>query len=448
MSSVLLASNQNSALINTLDQSPSKSNPQVYSLDKMYPFSSVQYVSHNPTNSSVVMGQSNTFDVLKYGIASQFVLEFEYNIKSVAISGEADANAAQTHHPALQLIDNIELVSSSRVIQRLTRADLLAIASDGDYEYKAGFNEGVGDGGDSGSAKAIASTTTYNTAFINMAFPLLANAKTQLNTTFLEPQRIVVNWSNEKVYAGGTTLAYGTPLVRNCLLHGRYINYNNTDDANLLEENYGDGTLSQLSYEYFDEVPSEAVALPASADSVFGGAGKEVEIKDTGVVSDIYVMLVPESGDQTLTGTGAVDHEELTELGRPQPIEEIEFVASGQTIFSGKAKRLALFGRNDPMSGRHHQSGASSTTNYTFPNGLNNVYRIQFGQETHKNFPSGGISMRELNRPIVRVKRSAYSGYGSGPTRNLKCRLHIVLRKHSVVTTESSNGRLISSINN
>ena len=70
MSSVLLASNANSALINTLDQSPRKANPQVYSLDKMYPFSSIQYVTHNPTNSSVVLGQSNTFDVLKYGISS------------------------------------------------------------------------------------------------------------------------------------------------------------------------------------------------------------------------------------------------------------------------------------------------------------------------------------------------------------------------------------------
>jgi hypothetical protein len=446
MSSVLLASNQNSALINTLDQSPSKSNPQVYSLDKLYPFSSVQYVTHNPTNSSIVLGQSNTFDVLKYGIASQFVLEFEFNISNTAIGGEADANAAQCHNPALQLIDNIELVSSSRVIQRLTRADLLAIASDGDYEYKAGFNEGIQEGGDAGSAKAVANNTTFKRAYINMAFPLLANARTQLNTTFLEPQRIVVNWSNEKVYAGGSTLAYGSPEVKNCLLHGRYINYNNTDDSNLLEQNYGDGTLSQLSYEYFDEVPSEAVTLPTTDDTVFGGAGKEVEIKDTGVVTDMYIMLVAESGDQALSGGSAVDHEELTELGKPQPIEEIEFVASGQTIFSGKAKRLALFGRTDPMSGRHHQSGSSSQSNYTFTNGLSNVYRIQFGQETHKNFPSGGISMRELNRPIIRIKRGAYAGYNA--TQNLKARLHVVLRKHSVVTTESSNGRLVSSINN
>jgi hypothetical protein len=446
MSSVLLASNANSALINTLDQSPSKANPQVYSLDKMYPFSSIQYVTHNPTNSSVVLGQSNTFDVLKYGISSQFVLEFEYNKKNTAISGEADANSAQTHHPALQLIDNVELVSSSRVIQRLTRADLLAIASDGDWEYKSGFNEGVGEGGDSGSAKAISGTTNFERAYINLAFPLLANARTQLNTTFLEPQRIVVNWSSEKVYAGGTTLTYGTPEIRNCVMHGRYVNYNNADDANLLEQNYADGTLSQLSYEYFDEVPSEAVQLPSSADTVFGGSGREIEIKDTGVVTDIYVMLVPESGDQALTGGSAVDHEELTELGRPQPIDEIEFVASGQTIFSGKAKRLQLFGRVDPMGGRHHQSGSADTTGYTFANGLNNVYRLQFGQETHKNFPSGGISMRELNRPIIRVKRGAYAGHGG--VGNLKARLHVILRKHSVVTVESSNGRLLSSINN
>ena len=213
----------------------------------------------------------------------------------------------------------------------------------------------------------------------------------------------------------------------------------------MLNENYKDGTLSQLTYEYFDEVSTNAVVTTAADDTVFGNEGTEVEIKDTGVVSDIYVMLIPEGVDQILTGTGAVIPASMALMGAPLPLEEIELVASGQTIFSGKTSMLQLYGRVDPSSGHFTHSGFSDNTNHSLGVGLENVYRIQLGQDNHKNFCSGGVSMRELNAPKIRVKRSKTTPSSGG---RVKARLHVVLRKHSVITTESSNGRVVSSLNN
>lgn len=441
MSSAQLASNQNSALINVLDKSPAKVNPHTYSLDKIYPFSSCQWVEHTPSNSNSVMGQSNTFDLLKYGILTQLVLEFDF-IQSTNVTGTT-GNGAFAHLPALHLIDSIELVSSSRVIQRLTRLDLLAMASDISKNSQEAFIEGVGHTTSAGTNSAFTASTTAGKihACILVTFPLLGNSRTQLNTTFNEPARVVVNWSNQKIYSGGSTQATGNPQVTDCKITGRYVNYSNEDDSALLNENYKDGSLSQLTYEFFDEVASTAEVIPTSADTVFGQTGTEVEIKDTGVVSDIYVMLLPDMSDQILTGTGAVAYTDMDENGKPQPLEEIEFVASGQTIFSGKTNMLQLYGRVDPTSGDFYSGGFSSNTNHNLGVGLENVYRIQLGQDVHKNFASGGVSMRELNAPKIRVKRSGKSG-------NLKARLHVILRKHAVITTTSSNGRVVSSLNN
>jgi hypothetical protein len=445
MSSAQLASNQNSALINVLDASPAKVNPHTYSLDKIYPFSSCQWVEHAPSNSNSVLGQSNTFDLLKYGILTQLVLEFSVS-HSTNKSGSA-TNGAKCSLPALQLIDSIELVSSSRVIQRLTRFDLLAMCSDQNIGGQQAFMTGMAHKSTSGAVAELTFSATVpdSTACINVTFPLLGSSRTQLNTTFNEPARVVVNWSNQKIYSGGSTQELGTPAVSNVKITGRYINYNNEDDSALLNENYKDGTLSQLTYEYFDEVSTSAVTTPAADDTVFGNDGTEVEIKDTGVVSDIYVMLIPEGVDQILTGTGAVSPATMGTMGKPLALEEIEFVASGQTIFSGKTSMLQLYGRVDPSSGRFTHSGFSSNTNHSLGVGLENVYRIQLGQDSHKNFCSGGISMRELNAPKIRVKRKLTNPSAGGRP---KARLHVVLRKHSVITTESSNGRVVSSLNN
>ena len=448
MSSAQLASNQNSALINVLDASPAKVNPHTYSLDKIYPFSSCQWVEHVPSNSNTVLGQSNTFDLLKYGILTQLILEFDI-YHSTDVTGTS-GNGAKANMPALQLIDSIELVSSSRVIQRLTRFDLLAMASDFNKCAQEAFAKGVAHKAGSGTNVALTHSATVadTRACINITFPLLGSSRTQLNTTFNEPARVVVNWSSQKIYSGassGTTFTFGKPKVDNCKITGRYINYNNEDDSALLNENYKDGTLSQLTYEYFDEVASNATITKATADTVFGESGCEVEIKDTGVVSDIYVMLIPEGTDQVITSSG-VNAATMKIMGAPQPLEEIELIASGQTIFSGRTEMLQLYGRVDPSSGEFYSNGFSdNATNGLTGYGLENVYRLQFGQDSHKNFCSGGISMRELNAPKIRVKRSKVTVSGGTQPH---ARLHVVLRKHSVITTESSNGRLVSSLNN
>ena len=450
MSSAILASNQNSALINVLDASPAKVNPHTYSLDKIYPFSSCQWVEHTPSNSNTVLGQSNTFDILKYGILTQLILEFDL-YHSTNVTGTA-GNGTKISMPAIQLIDSIELVSSSRVIQRLTRFDLMAMASDGSKSSQEAFAKGVAHSSGSGTNVALTHSATVadTRACINITFPLLGSSRTQLNTTFNEPARVVVNWSNQKIYSGGSTQAFGIPKIDNCKITGRYINYNNEDDSALLNENYKDGTLSQLTYEYFDEVSSNAeLVVKTTDDSVFGNAGCEVEIKDTGVVSDIYVMLIADPSDQTLTGGSGLSAglavATMAKVGKPLPLTEIEFVASGQTIFSGNTDMLQLYGRVDPSSGQFYENGFTDNTNHITGLGLENVYRLQLGQDAHKNFCSGGISMRELNAPKIRVKRQADTPSSGG---QLNARLRVVLRKHSVITCESSNGRMVSSLNN
>ena len=74
MTSLVNNSNQNSALINTINSSQSKFNPNIYSTKAIYPASAVTYVKTQKSSGSFGANQTMMFDLMKYGIAQQILL--------------------------------------------------------------------------------------------------------------------------------------------------------------------------------------------------------------------------------------------------------------------------------------------------------------------------------------------------------------------------------------
>ena len=107
MSSVINNSNANSAIVQTLDASVSKRNPQIYSTKEIYPAHSMTYVKNEKTNGSVTSGNSINFNLNKYGIASQILLRLEK--VAVLAAGGADTDAELHAGDIFTIIKSVEL---------------------------------------------------------------------------------------------------------------------------------------------------------------------------------------------------------------------------------------------------------------------------------------------------------------------------------------------------
>jgi len=143
MSSVINNSNANSAIVQTLDASVSKRNPQIYSTKEIYPAHSMTYVKNEKTNGSVTSGNSINFNLNKYGIASQILLHLE---KDCTLDADKSTDVAfkLLEGDIFTIIKSVELLSSSRVISTLTSNDLLAQFSDmSQDEYNVVFQKAI-----------------------------------------------------------------------------------------------------------------------------------------------------------------------------------------------------------------------------------------------------------------------------------------------------------------
>ena len=73
MSNIILSSNENSALLQTLNQSDSKVIPAIYSTKEVYAPSATSLYTITSKTGSVADGQSESWDLPKYGILQQIV---------------------------------------------------------------------------------------------------------------------------------------------------------------------------------------------------------------------------------------------------------------------------------------------------------------------------------------------------------------------------------------
>jgi hypothetical protein len=76
MSNIILSSNENSALLQTLNQSESKVIPSIYSTKEIYAPSSTSWYTITPKTGSATDGQSESWDLPKYGILQSIVLSY------------------------------------------------------------------------------------------------------------------------------------------------------------------------------------------------------------------------------------------------------------------------------------------------------------------------------------------------------------------------------------
>ena len=415
MTSIINSSNANSALINTINASESKHNPNIYSTKKIYPAAATTYVTTSKASGSIGANQTMVFDLMKYGIAQQLLLVYS----KTSAAGTPTIPA----YDFMNVIDRVELLSSSKVIDTLTRFDLLAQFSDLDEsQFNIVNNSAV-------KSRDAAKTHKF---VVPLVFGFFKDINTNLNLQFNEPMSIRVRWGANLKQASTNDVDIAETDV---YLKLRYKAYNESDFSEILTENYNEPELNQMSTGFYDENASIGT-ITVAANSATGNYGYDitkpavkVELKNTDCVNNFFVIVRQNQS-----------YENLTDSYQPRKILRLRFTASGQEIFDLSGEEL-YYAKLCVNGFSIQTSGASDIVN---------VSKIQTGlwEYSGGGTQSNTLSLRELNNPIIEVW---FEDNFQLDAQNIQTRTYdvvVVEEAVKIYSTTSATGRVQTSLSN
>ena len=376
MSNIILSSNENSALLQTLNQSESKVIPSIYSTKEIYAPSSTSWYTITPKTGSATDGQSESWDLPKYGVLQSIVLSYT---KSLAFGG-----GGTSQFPAgdiFNVIDRVEYLSSSRILFTLYSEDIMAQLKDASTdEYSTVEETAV-------SAKPTAAASGVSAEYsIPIVFPFFGNKNTCPNLSFSEPTqvRIVYRKTNGHVVSTGAVTDPVATITSNLML--RYKMYSEADNAQLLSENYNDEMLNMLVNRNYRENPvsiTQAAASGALPNHVF-----TMELKNVDVINNYYFMVRG-------PGLTPATQNELVK------IKSVKLMASGQELCSLTANQLLYMKLSEngwPVNSSYLASAMNDVVK------INRVAKIQTGLWTwDKDVFTNGWSQREMNNVVAEI---------------------------------------------
>tara|TARA_Y100001973_G_scaffold36392_1_gene54789 strand:+ start:593 stop:2047 length:1455 start_codon:yes stop_codon:yes gene_type:complete len=484
MASALIQSNSQSALIATLNSANGASvNPFEYTLSKRVPSHGVQWTKLQPVNSGATSpGSVLNFDLTKMGFTRSLTLQWDVEAGQPQVAEAGDARYGIAEMGFLNAIDRIDIESSSRRILSMNRAAIVAAYSDLGYEQQKAFAKGLRMTKEHGKEFSAGTNVADGNNKIRVRMPLLFscfdNGNLALATGFTEPVRVSITWAANNNYfrctkkadtSGDTAAAVDLSFTNPIMIVEHRLLPNELEDSTI-SANYSQGPLSQLVYDYEVETPTTTSTAPvkqteATAGAFPAAAAVELkhEIKSTCVATDIYVFV-----ECPLASFGATPNgNELQAANVPIPVETISLHASGQTIVdSVDAEYLGLYSRRTlkdgffgacPVGNNRHGDQAALWSDSGAPGKPQYVYRLQFGMDSSKQYDSNGISLRELNAPTITVRlRDIENAQGDHHTSDpvpivydgKKMTMHVVIRKLGLQTTDSSSGRVVSTLSN
>tara|TARA_Y100001963_G_scaffold103375_1_gene142275 strand:+ start:62 stop:991 length:930 start_codon:yes stop_codon:yes gene_type:complete len=307
------------------------------------------------------------------------------------------------------------------------------------------------------SAMQFVASTAYS-AYIFLPFSFFDNVKNAIPTSFVEPIKIRVHFSDCGNIAMDTSSNVLTPTLSEGRLLCEYRVLDNEDEDATIQANY-DNVLTQLHYDYETEAPVVGT-LTNSAELEL-----KKSIQSNAVVSDMYIIVSADISQQSSPAKALLSMSEI-----PLILQSIQFQASGQNVVPQiDAKYIQLYGRRCVDGKYFLGNGGDDSTAGEDPACVRWVYKIQFGLDKEKGYNSGGISLRELNNPevIVKVFRTGAANNNSSdqpdvvnPTGNIagsqndialasaKVSLRVVLRHHTLISCDPSSGRLNNMLTN
>jgi len=430
MANIILQSAENSSLLQTLNQSESKTVPSIYNTKEIYAPSATSWFHNISTDSSNYNpGGSLTFQLPKYGFLEQIIFKMTYKWTVTTAPVTAGTRVFIPLGSAYNLIDRIEFLSSSRVISTLYSQDLVALHSDlrSDQLYPIVQTWAKGAVGVAAAAANVGDSIEAEFA-LPVVFGFNEDINTVQNLAFNEPcQMRVVFASDYKVASeetGGTIgpQPAGSNVISNGNLSLRYKLYNEADTAMLLDANYSEPQLNMLTHRQYRENP---VSIQATAAKTFSG---KVELKNVDVINDFYIFV----RNAVIDGTHLGSNDTINDC---QEITKITLTASGQEI--------CVMDNLTNFYSKLTENGYASVSDVAGSMKMDNVFKIQTGlwENSGGGVWSNGWSARELNNLVLTVE-------GKCDVAQASLIIYVCETTSTILSTSSNTGRVVNSLVN
>lgn len=321
----------------------------------------------------------------------------------------------------LDCIDSIKLESSGRVLESMSKWQILQRLSDLPAAERAAAQSAYKMGGD-------APHNSEYTASLFLPFFWHKNPmKYGLDTDFIEAHRVVVTLSDCKCMFKSTLtqpdFTEHAPTEADLLCE-----YRQVDDATrqeIISRNFGgaSGMLSKVVRLSREE------AYTVDRPTGTGTRQVTVDLKESDCVTGIYITVeCPDTGTHG-SYVQAIKH------GEPLEITNCELKFAGQSVINVPGSWLQYYGRSYGRANNHNGDG--SEDRYTDRSKMKYVYRVSFdGLGTAL---SNVVALREISRAqlIIDYKPAAA---------NQDHHVHIGYESVSFLTTSSATGRTNLSI--
>lgn len=484
MAQIILNSAENSALLQTLQQSDSKVIPSIYSTKEIYAPSATSWFNQSPSQSqAVVAGSTLTYDLNKYGILEQMLFTFSATVGMTPSA--ADFRACFPSGYIYQLIERIDFLSSSRVISTIFSEDLRAQHSNLSTANLAPIVQSAIGRQSSGQTGNQADTFVAQYC-IPIVWGFLKDINTCPNLSFMESCQVRFTFRNPlavneinlttgaqnsapanttvAILGGGTSPAGASPSGTFPTLMVRYKQYGEADTAQLLAENYNSEQLNMLSSRCYRENPvGFGVASNASTAVKLQ---VNVDLKNVDVVKGFYVY-VTKTFDGISNGTGAGDNVFLRSANMCYEIESVRMTASGQEICNINTTQnsyMKLTENGYAVNGvAEGTSMVASMTGKDITNlQLYNIYKIQTGlfENDGGGAWSNGWSLREMTNCRIEITLPVFLSNATALTHANKGRIFlpnagttqysvfVVEDCSTILSTASNTGRTVNSLTN
>jgi hypothetical protein len=385
MSNIILSSNENSALLQTLNQSESKVIPSIYSTKEIYAPSATSWYTITAKTGTVASGQSESWDLPKYGILQQMVFSYD---KTVTFTADAAFSAKIPKGDFFNLIDRVEFLSSSRILSTLYAEDIVAQLKDLSTDEYSTVSNFLGES--TASAVGAGAKSCNFKGSIPIVFSQFQTKATCPNLSFSEPCQLRVVYRDiaglvqVKDNAGAVPTNIATTVTTNLML--RYKMYSEADTAQLLASNYEEESLNLLTSKNYRENP---VSFTAGGSEVVDHKFT-MELKNVDVAENFYFMVRGPTGVQE-----AEAQNELVEISR------VRLMASGQELCDLNKEQLLYMKVSEsgwPVNSSYLASQMQDPVN------INRVAKIQTGLWTwNKDVWTNGWSMREMNNIVAEI---------------------------------------------
>jgi len=437
MSNPILTSNQSSAIVATINESGGLRMPHVYSEEnKLVPPHAMQILPVQ-AQGTVAASRSVTFEIPKVGFLQGVWLNLTMGVPNGTGAAEratdaqtdtvADAvildtgDAVGFHANGLyQCIREIRAETSGRTIEALDTASILARISDLPYGKRRACEHAARMAGDPDSYTAAYNACIWVPFWFNSSSPGGGDPKYSYLTTFNEPLRITLSFSNCKcLYSSNSSDDFfaHAPTAAELLCR-----YNILDDKTLdmvVQENQGSGMMSQLITVMKPESDYASTSESSGTETT-----ATVDLKENDAVTAIYLSVERNGAAAASTYAGALKTQANLE------IRNVQLKFNNTSVFDVPGTWLQHFGRI---------SEEGDGTDAAGPSGLRYVYKLDFGLLPGMGLTSNCVALREISSPQLVV---TYAHNGTSTAHTIKVRY----ATKSFLTVASNSGRVALSI--